>query len=100
MAVAQDKVGGMEERLLGGVERDDEVSSSEKSVKVDMALEEVTTDGADLLKMLERRLRIVNSDKGDTDRGAGEYSALKDAESLTKPVNGDEEDGDGRPDGP
>ena len=75
------------------------MSSSEKSVKVDMALEDATTDGADFLKMLEPRLRIVNPVKADTDGGAGGCSPLKSVEPLTKPVNGDDEDGDGRANG-
>lgn len=99
MVVAEDKVGGTEERLLGGVESDDGVSSSEKSVKVDMTLEDATTDGTDLLKMLKPRLRIVNPVKADTHGGAGGCSPLKSVEPLTKPLNGDDEDGDGRTNG-
>ena len=40
IAVAVDKVGGSDERLLGGVDSDEEDCISEKSVKVDMVLEE------------------------------------------------------------
>lgn len=38
LVLADDKLGGTEERLLGGVENDDGVSSSESSVNVDMDL--------------------------------------------------------------
>lgn len=46
VAVVVDKVGGSEERLLGGVGSDEEDCISEKSVKVDMALGEAAMDGA------------------------------------------------------
>jgi len=67
VVLAEDTVSGIEERLLGGVESDEAVSSSENSVKVDMPLEEPVTDGAEFLKMLERRGRKPNSFKADTD---------------------------------
>lgn len=45
VVVADDKVGGIDERLLGGVEIDEEVSSSENLVNVDMPLEVVESAG-------------------------------------------------------
>ena len=98
--VAEDKVGGIEERLLGGVESDGETSISEKSVKVDMALEDATTDGANLSNMLERRLRTVNSVKVDTDDSVGGVSRWESTECPLRMISVDGEDGDGRQDGP
>jgi hypothetical protein len=71
IAVTVDKVGGMEERLLGGVESEDEVSSSVKSVKVDMVFEDVTMDGAEPLNTLGQRLCSVSSVNVDIDVEAG-----------------------------
>lgn len=45
VVVADDKVGGIDERLLGGVEIDEEVSSSENLVNVDIPLEVVESAG-------------------------------------------------------
>jgi hypothetical protein len=94
--VAVDKVGGIEDRLLSGVESDDAVSSPMKSVKVDMVLEERTTEGAELSKMLERRLRSVNSVKVDND-GVAERSPLKSVESLLKSDNAEDDNSDSGP---
>jgi hypothetical protein len=100
MAVRVDKVGGIEERLLGGVESEDEVSSSVKSVKVDMALEETATDGAEPLKMLESRVCSVISVNIDTDEEVGRHSRRKSLESPLKSDNNKEDAGDGKPYGP
>lgn len=67
VVVTDDKVGVIGTRLIGGVERVEEVSSSENSVKVDILLEEPTTDGAEFLKILERRLPTLDPVKFDTD---------------------------------
>lgn len=76
--VTDAKVGVIEERLLGGVESDEDVSSSEKSVKVDMPLEEAITDGADLWKTLERRLRPLDSANVVEEAGDGRsYGPLR-----------------------
>jgi hypothetical protein len=99
IAVTVDKVGGMEERLLGGVESSDGVSSSVKSVKVDMVFEEATTDGVEPFDILWRRLCSVNSVKVDIDEEAGRCSLLKNEESPLKSVNVTEDAGDGRPQG-
>jgi hypothetical protein len=95
IAVHEDKVGGMEDRLLGGAESDDDVSSSVKSVKVDMVLEGITREGAELLKILERRLRSVSSVKVDNDGVAERYSLMKSVESLLMSDRAEEDDGDG-----
>jgi hypothetical protein len=100
IAVTVDKVGGMEERLLGGVEREDEVSSSVKSAKVDMVFEKATIDGAEPSKMLELRLCSVNSVKVDIDEEAGRCSLLGSEESPLKSDILTEDAGDGRPYGP
>jgi hypothetical protein len=94
ITVAVDKVGGMDDRLLGGVESDDTVSSSVKSVKVDMVLEEGTAARVELLKMLERRLRSVNSVKVDNDGVVEKCSPLKSVESLLKFDNTEDDDGE------
>jgi hypothetical protein len=99
IAVTVDKVGGMEERLLGGVENSDGVSSSVKSVKVDMVFEKATIDGAEPSKMLEPRLCSVNSVSVDTDEGAGRCSLLGSEESPLKSDIVTEDAGDGRPQG-
>lgn len=65
LVVTDDNEAGIEERLSGGVERVEEVSSSENSVKVDMPLEELMTDGAESLKVLERRLPTLDPAKVD-----------------------------------
>jgi hypothetical protein len=52
IVVAVDKVGGIDERLLGGADSDEEDCTSEKSVKVDMTLEEAATDEAERLPTL------------------------------------------------
>jgi hypothetical protein len=84
----------MDDRLLGGVESDDTVSSSVKSVKVDMVLEEETAEAAELSKMLERRLRSVNSVKVDNDGVAEWCSTLRSPESLLKSDNAEEDNGE------
>jgi hypothetical protein len=94
MIVAVDNVGGMDDRLLGGVESDDEVSSSVKSVKVDMVFEERTTEGVELSKMLERRLRSVNSVKVDNDGVAERCSPPERAQSLLESDNAEEDNGE------
>jgi hypothetical protein len=99
VTVAVDKVGGMEERLLGGVESEDGVSSSVKSIKVDMVFEKATTDGAEPLDILWRRLCSFNSVKVDIDEEAGRCSLLRSEESPLKSVNVTEDAGDGRPQG-
>jgi hypothetical protein len=99
IAVTVDKVGGMEERLLGGVENSDGVSSSVKSVKVDMVFEKAITDGVEPLDILWRRLCSVNSVKVDTDEEAGRCSLLGSEESPLKSVNVTEDAGDGKPQG-
>jgi hypothetical protein len=97
IAVTVDKVGGMEERLLGGVENSDGVSSSVKSVKVDMVFEKATIDGAEPSKMLEPRLCSVNSVSVDTDEEAGGCSPLMGVKLLSKWDNVKEDAGEGKP---
>lgn len=92
-----DKVGGIDERLLGGADSDEEDCISEKSVKVDIALEEVATDGAERIPPLEPWLCSVRSVKVDIDEESGTWSSIRLAESSVKSVNVPEEAGDGTP---
>lgn len=94
--VVVDKVGGTDERLLGAVHTDDEESSSEKLVKVDMVLEEGAADAVEPFDMLERRLCSVNSVKVEMDEDAGRPPPLRDAESSSRSANVVEEAGDGK----
>lgn len=91
---AVDKVGGMDERLLGGVDSDEEDCVSEKSVKLDMALEEAATEGAERMQRLGPALRSVRSVKVDIDVVSRIWS-LRHAGSLLESANVCIEAGDG-----
>lgn len=97
MVVAVDKVGGIDERLLDGADGDDEDCTSERSVKVEMALEEAATDVAERTPTLEPWLCSVSSVKVDIDEESCAWSSMRDVESSLKSANVTEEAGDGTP---
>lgn len=97
MVVAVDKVGGTDERLLGGVDSAEEDCISEKSVRVYMALEEATMEGADRIETLESWLCSVRSVKVDIVEEFDACSPMLDAESSLKLANVPGEAGDGTP---
>ena len=97
IVVAVDKVGGIDERLLGGADSEDEDCTSEKSVKVEMALEEAATDGAERVPALDPWLCSVRSVKVDIDEESCAWSSMRDTESSLKSTNVTEEAGDGTP---